>query len=316
MKNTGKKIILTCPRGFCAGVRRAVDIVEAALDRLPRPIYCLREIVHNRQVVAQLRDKGVIFVDDLKDVPCAATLLFSAHGVTPEVRATADRMGFNVIDATCPFVAKVHTEVRRYAAQGYTVLLIGFRKHDEVIGVVGEAPQHVVVVENEAEAEVVGVADSSRVAVITQTTLSADETDKVMRVLRTRFPSLVRPTQSDICYATTNRQNAVMELAGRVKTILVLGSKNSSNSNRLVEVARAKGAAVHLIDSLPDLDAVAMDEIREIGLTAGASTPDSFVNDVVNILKQHGFTEIDEHVFAEEDVHFPLPPQLRGRKQA
>jgi 4-hydroxy-3-methylbut-2-en-1-yl diphosphate reductase len=193
-------------------------------------------------------------------------------------------------------------------------MLIGFRKHDEVMGVVGEAPGNVTVIENEAEASVVQAADFDKVAVITQTTLSADETDKVLRILRKRFPSLIMPPQSDICYATTNRQSAVKQLAGRVRTILVLGSKNSSNSNRLAEVARAQGATVCLIDSLPDLDTIPMDDVLEIGLTAGASTPDSFVNEVISVLKQRGFMATEELVFAEENVHFPMPPQLRGKK--
>ncbi|MBA4388276.1 MAG: 4-hydroxy-3-methylbut-2-enyl diphosphate reductase [Verrucomicrobia bacterium] len=306
-----KTIVLVSPHGFCAGVRRAIDIVEAALDQLPHPIYCLREIVHNRQVVDGLRRKGVIFVNDLADVPPTSTLLFSAHGVTPQVRSKAGERRFNVIDATCPFVAKVHTEVRKYASLDYTIILIGFRKHDEVVGVVGEAPSHVVVAENADEAARLSVKDPEKIAVITQTTLSADETSKVHTVLKSRFPKLVTPAQSDICYATTNRQNAVMALADRVRTILVLGSRNSSNSNRLVEVARTRGAAVHLIDSMPDLDTVPLDGLDEIGLTAGASTPDSFIREVTAQLKRLGYARIEVMQVATENIHFPLPPQLK-----
>lgn len=308
---TRKKIIIACPNGFCAGVRRAIDIIEAALRQLPPPIYCLNEIVHNRQVVDKLKADGVLFVHDMKDVPPGSTLLFSAHGVTPEVRVRAEKLKLKAMDATCPFVTKVHTEVKKYASQDYTIILIGHRNHDEVIGVVGEAPQNVVVVENADEARKVTVSNAARIAVITQTTLSEAETAKVYEELRLRFPALVTPAQTDICYATTNRQKAVRRLAGRVKHILVLGSKSSSNTNRLVEVARAQGALVHLIDSLPDLESVSFSAELEIGITAGASTPDSFIQQAITYLKKHGFETIEELSVATENVRFPLPINLQ-----
>jgi len=307
-----KEILLASPRGFCAGVRRAIEMIELALASGPSPLYCLKEIVHNRQIVDDLRRRGVVFVDDLAAAPAGATVVFSAHGVAPSVRAKAGARGFNVIDATCPFVNKVHSEVRRFCRGGFSVLLIGHRRHDEVIGVVGEAPEHVQVVESCVDAEAIRVNDPARVAVVTQTTLSVEESEQVMTVLRRRFPALQTPETSDICYATVNRQQAVRLLATRSDAVLVLGSRNSSNSRRLVEVARSAGRSAWLISEAADLDPVPLDGVRVLGLTAGASTPESFIATVVANLQHRGFCRVTELCTVKEDLHFALPRQSRA----
>lgn len=302
-----KEILLASPRGICAGVRRAIEMIDLALASEPSTLYCLKEIVHNRQIVDDLRRRGVVFVDGLADVPSGATVVFSAHGVAPSVRAEAGARELNVIDATCPFVSKVHSEVRRFCREGSSVLLIGHRRHDEVIGVVGEAPEHVQVVESCADAEAVCVDDPARVAVVTQTTLSVEEADQVMAILRRRFPALQTPATSDICYATVNRQQAVRLLAARSDAVLVLGSRNSSNSRRLVEVARSAGRSAWLISEAADLDPVPLDGVRVLGLTAGASTPESFIATVVAYLQRRGFRRVTELCTVNEDLHFVLP---------
>ncbi len=303
-----RTILLVSPRGFCAGVDRAVRMAEALLANASGPVYCLKEIVHNRNVIESLRARGMRFVKDLHEVPPGSAVLFSAHGVPPETRTLAGERGLAVTDATCPFVTKVHTEARRYAAQGCSILLIGHRRHDEVIGVAGEAPDHVTVVENAAEARAVTVPHPDRVAVLTQTTLSPDDVASVLDVLRKRFPGLRMPASDDICYATRNRQQAVREAASRVDAFVVLGSANSSNSNRLVEVARAAGCpAAYLAGSATELANLPLDSVHTLGLTAGASTPNPVIKDAVAHLKTRGFTSVDEVVFAREDLHFTVP---------
>ena len=306
-----KRLVVACPHGFCAGVRRAVDAVEAALRNFPPPVYCFNEIVHNRRIVDDLAGRGVVFVRDVADVPEGAVLLFSAHGVTPAVRAAAGRRGLTVVDATCPFVTKVHSEVKRFAARGYGIVLIGKRGHDEVVGVAGEASEHVTVVESVDDACRLAVPDPSRVAVVTQTTLSVDETEAVMRVLRERFPALEIPAGSDICYATTNRQEAVRRVAAVTDRILVLGAHNSSNTNRLVEVARRAGTPADLVCDLDELAAVPLDEVRAVGVTAGASTPQPFVDRVLERLRAQGFRDEDVLSVADEAIRFTLPAAVR-----
>ncbi len=306
----GRSVVLASPRGFCAGVRRAIDVIEAALRRHPAPLYCLNEIVHNRQIVEDLRARGVVFVTSIDDVPEGRVIVFSAHGVAPAVRAAAAQRQLNVIDATCPFVEKVHREVRRFAERGYAVLLVGHRKHDEVVGVAGEAPDAVTVLETLEEARTVAVDDPGRIAVVSQTTLSVEETGAVTGELKRRFPAIHCPAASDICYATSNRQQAVRELAARTPLILILGSPNSSNSRRLVEVARAAGAEARLIDRLDVLETFDLQNVPHLGLSAGASTPESFIGAVLDALRQHGFDRLEELRTTDEDVHFSLPPDL------
>jgi len=306
-----RKIVLVSPHGFCAGVKRAVEMADALLRLYPKPVYCLKEIVHNRQVIDGLASRGIVFVTDVAQVPVGATVLFSAHGVPPTVRAVAASRHLRVIDGTCPFVGKVHREVRRFADRGYSVLLIGHRHHDEIIGVAGEAPDRVTVVETEAQAREVQVPDPAKVAVMTQTTLSAEETEHTLAILRRRFPALQTPSESDICYATRNRQQAVRLFARRADAFIVLGSRNSSNSNRLVEVARAEGCRAHLVSSTADLAGVALDGVDTLGLTAGASTPEHFVHEIIAALKARGFTHFEETAAVKENVHFALPCELR-----
>lgn len=305
-----RRLLLACPHGFCAGVKRAVEIIEATLARFPPPVYCLKEIVHNRQVVGDLAGRGVVFVNDIVDVPAGSIVLFSAHGIPPAVREAAAAHGLRAIDATCPFVSKVHSEVRRYARDGYTIFLIGKRNHDEILGVAGEAPERVVIVEGEAEARSVTIEDPARVAAVTQTTLSVDDAARVMNVLRSRFPALDTPPKSDICYATQNRQRAVQAVARESDFVLVLGSPNSSNSNRLVEVARTTGTPATLVPDAGTLDAMELDGVRTLGLTAGASTPEDFVNGVIERLQACGFGPVEDVTVAEEQIDFALPREL------
>jgi len=307
---TGRTVLLANPRGFCAGVRRAVDMAESLLRLRTPPVYGLHEIVHNRQVVERLQAQGLVVVNTVSEAPEGATLLLSAHGVPPVVRIESAARRLEVIDATCPFVTKVHAEVKRYAAQGFSVALIGHRGHDEVVGVAGEAPDRVTVIESEPEAEAFQPADPERVAVVTQTTLSQAETDRVLEALRRRFPNLRTPPQPDICFATVHRQEAVRRLAQRVARILVLGSANSSNSRRLAEVAAASGAAAHLVSRLEALDALPLNEAC-IGLTAGASTPESFLAESLARLRERGFTRVEELPAAHDEIRFELPPALR-----
>lgn len=305
-----KVLVLITPHGFCAGVERAVELAEGMLRNYPPPIYCLKQIVHNRQIIDDLTAKGMIFVQDIGEVPCGGTVLFSAHGIPPATREAAKAMNLRVVDATCPFVSKVHHEVRQYAAKGYTILLIGHHSHDEIIGVAGEAPEHVIVVASEEEARAVTVPDPAKVAVLTQTTLSLDEVAHIMRILRERFPTLKTPTESDICYATRNRQQAVRLFARQADAIIVLGAENSSNSNRLVEVARAEGCYAALASTIEKLDAIPLEKVQTLGITAGASTPEYFVQKAIAHLKARGFTSVSEEKLIEENIHFPVPKEF------
>lgn len=305
-----RTLILAVPRGFCAGVERAVNIIDSVLRKVEPPIYCLNEIVHNRQVVADLVERGVVFVRNVQDVPRGGILLFSAHGVSPTVRDAARERDLRVVDATCPFVEKVHREVRKYAEQDYTIVLIGKRLHDEIIGVAGEAPQHVTVIENEDDARTLEVKDPSRVAVVTQTTLGEADTQRVMEVLRSRFPELDTPAKSDICYATHNRQQAVRVLAGRADLVLVLGSINSSNSNRLVEVAKSCGTEARLVPDMATLESIPLRDVSVLGLTAGASVPEQYINETIGILRSRRFSEVETAAVATECVSFRIPDDL------
>lgn len=304
-------VVVASPHGFCAGVRRAIEAIELTLEHAAGPVYCYHELVHNRRVVDGLRARGVRFVENVADVPEGATLLFSAHGVSPAVRAEAGARKLQVIDATCPVVMKVHREVRRYAATGYAVLLIGHRNHDEIVGVQGEAPGHVTVIQDAVEAGTVEVPDPERVAAVSQTTLSVEETKRVISILDRRFPGLATPHDGDICHATTNRQRAVKLLAGQAALVLVLGSPTSSNSRRLVEVAKEAGAEAHLIDATEALDAVDVESYDVVGLTAGASTPEPCIAEALAALATRGFAEVKHLEAVEEDVHFALPRNLR-----
>uniref|UniRef100_A0A832ML90 4-hydroxy-3-methylbut-2-enyl diphosphate reductase n=1 Tax=Eiseniibacteriota bacterium TaxID=2212470 RepID=A0A832ML90_UNCEI len=306
---------LAAPRGFCAGVDRAIDIVEMALEVYGAPIWVRHEIVHNRHVVEALRQKGAVFTDDLSVVPEGSVLIFSAHGVSPAVRREAAARKLRALDATCPLVTKVHLEALRYAKQGFTILLIGHRHHVEVEGTMGQAPEHTVLVETVADAERVAVADPSKVAYISQTTLSVDDVRAIVEVLRRRFPALHEPAKADICYATQNRQDAVKELARRCRLVLVVGAPASSNANRLVEVARAHGADSHLIESAGDIRAEWI--AGDVGITAGASTPEAVVQACVERVRGLGAFRVEEFRLVEERVVFPLPGELlaaaRGR---
>jgi len=304
------KLLLAKPRGFCAGVDRAIDVVNLALELYPGPVYVRKEIVHNVHVVNDLRAKGAVFVDELEEVPDGATVIFSAHGVSPEVRAGAATRGLKVIDATCPLVTKVHHEAIRFAREGRPIVLVGHQGHDEVVGTMGHAPEHIHLIGSAEEAETLRVPDADRVAVITQTTLSLDDTSTVVDVLRRRFPGIEAPTRDDICYATQNRQLAVKAMARRVPVILVIGSKNSSNSNRLAEVAQAAGARAYLIDDISQIDATWLVGVESIGITAGASAPEYLVDEVVKYFRAHGVTDIEEIEAVTEEVSFALPPEL------
>jgi 4-hydroxy-3-methylbut-2-en-1-yl diphosphate reductase len=308
-----QRILLARPRGYCAGVERAIDTVERALRRYGVPVYVRREIVHNRHVVADLEAKGAIFVEDERDVPDGALVVFSAHGVAPEVHDRAASRNLSVIDATCPLVTKVHREARRFARRDLTILLIGHADHDEVIGTAGHAPERTVLVQTAEEAATVVVDDPDRVAYLCQTTLSVDDTAVIVDVLRRRFPALQGPPTDDICYATQNRQEAVKAVAARADVVLVIGSANSSNSNRLVEVARAAGAAAHLIDDEGDIDLAWLRDADSIGVTAGASAPEHLVEGVIDFLRARGAELVEDVQVAEEHVVFSPPVQLRPR---
>jgi 4-hydroxy-3-methylbut-2-enyl diphosphate reductase len=303
------EIILAGPRGFCAGVERAIDIVELALEVCRLPVYVRREIVHNRHVVEGLRAKGAIFVDELEEVPDGATVIFSAHGIAPSVREEAARRGLRVIDATCPLVTKVHLEAIRYAREGYAIVLIGHADHDEVIGTLGEAPDRIFVIDSAEEVTTLEVPDPERVAYLTQTTLSVDDTKDVIEALRRKFPRIVGPSRDDICYATQNRQAAVKTVAKDVDVVLVIGAANSSNANRLVEVSKSTGTRAYLINDVRDVRPEWLEGVRRVGVTAGASTPEVLVTDTVEALKRDGGAVREVHV-VEEDVRFALPGEL------
>jgi 4-hydroxy-3-methylbut-2-enyl diphosphate reductase len=303
------EIVLAGPRGFCAGVERAIDIVELALDVCGPPVYVRKEIVHNRHVVETLRTKGAIFVDELTEVPDDATVIFSAHGISPAVRDEAQRRGLRVIDATCPLVTKVHLEAIRYAREHYTIVLIGHENHDEVVGTLGEAPDRIVVIDSAAAVERLEVRDPEKIAYLTQTTLSVDDTRDVIAALRRKFPKIVGPSRDDICYATQNRQAAVKTVASDVDVLLVIGANNSSNANRLVEVARNHGTRAYLINDVRDLRSEWLAGARRIGVTAGASTPEVLVSGAVEALRREGVVVREVRV-VEEDVRFGLPQEL------
>jgi 4-hydroxy-3-methylbut-2-enyl diphosphate reductase len=308
MTSPPNTLYLAAPRGFCAGVDRAIDIVDMALQVYGAPIYVRHEIVHNRHVVDDLRQKGAIFVDELRDVPAGAVVIFSAHGVSPEVRREAEARGLKSLDATCPLVTKVHLEALRYAQQGCTIILVGHRNHVEVIGTMGEAPEAIVVVETPEEARRIEVRDPQRVAYITQTTLSMDDLREIVDVLRERFPAIHEPAKDDICYATQNRQNAVKALASRCRMVLVVGAPTSSNANRLVEVATAHGARAALIEAPEDIRTDWID--GDMGLTAGASTPEAVVRACIDRVCTLGNYRVEEITLTEERVMFPLPGEL------
>ncbi|MBI2159181.1 MAG: 4-hydroxy-3-methylbut-2-enyl diphosphate reductase [Candidatus Rokubacteria bacterium] len=309
MPSAVAEILLAGPRGFCAGVERAIDIVELALSVCPPPVYVRKEIVHNRLVVETLREQGAIFVDELDEVPDGATVVFSAHGISPAVREDARRRGLRAIDATCPLVTKVHLEAIRYARENYSIVLIGHEDHDEVIGTLGEAPERIFVIASADEAEKLEVPDPDKIAYLTQTTLSMDDTRDVIEALRRKFPRIVGPSRDDICYATQNRQAAVKRLANDVDVLLVIGSANSSNAIRLVEVARTAGTRAHLINDVRDIRPAWLEGVRRVGVTAGASTPEVLVTETVAALSGRGVSVREVHV-VEEDVRFALPQEL------
>ena len=311
-----QQIVLAGPRGFCAGVDRAIDIVELALQVCPPPIYVRKEIVHNRHVVEALRAKGAHFVDELDEVPDEATVIFSAHGISPAVRAEAQRRGLRVIDATCPLVTKVHLEAVRYAREGYSIILVGHADHDEVVGTMGEAPDRMFVIAHPEDVDKLTVPDPDKVAYLTQTTLSVDDTRDCIEALRRRFPKIVGPAKDDICYATQNRQAAVKMVAGAVDVLLVIGAANSSNANRLVEVSTVLGTPSYLINDKNDIRPEWLEGAGRVGVTAGASTPEFLVTEVVEELRRaHGSSVREVHV-VEEDVRFGLPRELEDTARA
>ncbi len=306
-----KRVLLASPRGYCAGVERAVETVERALEHYGTPIYVRKQIVHNAHVVRDLEARGAIFVETEDEAPEGATIVFSAHGVAPSVHAVSAELGHNTIDATCPLVTKVHVQARRYAAEGYKVVLIGHAGHEEVVGTMGEAPEATVLVESVGDVERLDFPPGTRLAYITQTTLSVDETGEIILALRRRYPDIHAPKKEDICYATSNRQWAVKEMLAEIDVLLVIGSRNSSNSNRLVEVARAGGVAAHLIDDERDIDASWLDGAETVGVTSGASAPEKLVGRVCDWFRALGVDAIEPYQLVEEDVTFRLPVELR-----
>jgi 4-hydroxy-3-methylbut-2-enyl diphosphate reductase len=307
-----EKLLLAAPRGYCAGVDRAVQTVERALELHGPPVYVRKEIVHNKHVVEKLRERGAVFVDELDDsVPAGAVTVFSAHGVSPAVHADAERRALRTIDATCPLVTKVHREALKFASEGYTIVLIGHSGHEEVEGTMGEAPEHIVLVETEEDVDALEIADPEKVAYISQTTLSVDETRTIIGRLRERFPQITGPRTDDICYATTNRQAAVKQMASECDLVLVIGSQNSSNSQRLVEVARDYGADAHLIDNEAQVREEWLANKRVVGISSGASAPEELVQRLVAYFRERGVEDVAEFEVVQEDVRFMLPKQIR-----
>jgi len=307
-----EKLLLAAPRGYCAGVDRAVQTVERALELHGAPVYVRKEIVHNKHVVSQLRERGAIFVEELDDtIPEGAITVFSAHGVSPAVHADAQARSLQTIDATCPLVTKVHREVVKFAREGYTIVLIGHAGHEEVEGTMGEAPDSTVLVETEADVDALEIADPDRVAYVSQTTLSVDETLAIIVRLRERFPNIVGPRTDDICYATTNRQAAVKQMAGHCDLVLVIGSQNSSNSQRLVEVARELGCEAHLIDNAGQVQEEWIEGKRVVGISSGASAPEELVERLVAYFRERGVESVEEFQVVQEDVRFMLPKTIR-----
>ncbi|HKF79275.1 MAG TPA: 4-hydroxy-3-methylbut-2-enyl diphosphate reductase [Thermoleophilaceae bacterium] len=311
MSGAPERLLLAAPRGYCAGVDRAVHTVERALELYGPPVYVRKEIVHNKHVVEQLRGRGAIFVEQETEVPEGETVVFSAHGVAPSVHANAEARTLQKIDATCPLVTKVHVEARKFASQGYTIVLIGHEGHEEVEGTMGEVPEHIVLIETEEDAEELEVEDPDRIAYLTQTTLSVDETDRIIRRLRERFPTITGPRTDDICYATTNRQLAVRQMARECDLVLVIGSRNSSNSNRLVEVARDHGAESHLIDNEEQVREDWLEGKRVVGISSGASAPEELVQRLVDFFRARGTEDVSEFEVVQEDVRFMLPKEIR-----
>ena len=305
------RVLLASPRGYCAGVERAVETVELALTHYGAPIYVRKQIVHNAHVVRDLEARGAVFVDDEAEVPEGATIVYSAHGVAPSVHRRSGELRHNVIDATCPLVTKVHVQAKRYAAGGYTVVLIGHAGHEEVVGTMGEAPESTVLVESVEDVGRLDFPPGTRLAYITQTTLSVDETREVITALRARFPDIHAPKKEDICYATSNRQWAVKEMLEQIDLLLVIGSRNSSNSNRLVDVSRANGVASYLIDDETDIDPAWLDGVRTVGVTSGASAPEKLVARVCDWFRARGVDRIEPYQMVDEDVTFRLPVELR-----
>ena len=315
MTEKEKRILVATPRGFCAGVSYAIEIVDRVLDQHGPPVYVRHEIVHNRHVVDRLRQRGACFVEDLSIVPEQSLLVFSAHGVSPAVRAEAESRHLRVIDATCPLVTKVHLEVLRYAGQGYEILLVGHRGHVEVDGTLGHAPDRIHLVETVEDVASVQLQmqNPDRVAVVTQTTLSVDDTREIVAAIRQRFPTVKTPGKDDICYATQNRQTAVKALAAKCDLVLVIGSPTSSNANRLVEVAEREGTTAELIETPDDIDAEWLNGVDTVGLTAGASTPEELVSQTIASLSTAGFPNVETLETAKENVVFPLPRELRSQ---
>jgi 4-hydroxy-3-methylbut-2-enyl diphosphate reductase len=314
---TPEKLLLAAPRGYCAGVDRAVQTVERALELHGPPVYVRKEIVHNKHVVASLRERGAIFVDELDDsIPEGAVTVFSAHGVSPAVHEDAERRGLRTIDATCPLVTKVHREAVKFAAEDYTIVLIGHAGHEEVEGTTGEAPEHIVLVQTEDEVDALEVPDPEKVAYISQTTLSVDETRAIINRLRERFPSITGPRTDDICYATTNRQAAVKQMAAQCDLVLVIGSTNSSNSQRLVDVARAAGAQAHLIDNETQVEEAWLESARVVGISSGASAPEELVDRLVGFFRDRGTKTVETFEVLREDVRFMLPKVIRQQLAA
>ena len=311
-----KRVRLAAPRGYCAGVDRAVETVERALDMHGPPVYVRKEIVHNKHVVEQLSERGAIFVEEETEVPEGELVVFSAHGVSPAVHENAEARKLRTIDATCPLVTKVHVSARKFADQGYTIIMIGHAGHEEVEGTMGEAPEAITLVETIADADSVEVADPEHVAFITQTTLSVDETAEIIEHLRERFPKIVSSKSEDICYATTNRQIAVKELAAQCDLVLVIGSTNSSNSNRLVEVARDHGADSHLIDNASQVQEEWLEGAETVGITSGASAPEELVSELVEFFRARGTDDIAELKTVDESVRFMLPKKIRSELAA
>jgi 4-hydroxy-3-methylbut-2-enyl diphosphate reductase len=311
MADAPETLLLAAPRGYCAGVDRAVQTVERALELHGAPVYVRKEIVHNKHVVEQLRERGAVFVESETEVPEGAVAVFSAHGVAPSVHVNAAARGLRTIDATCPLVTKVHVEAKKFAAEGYTIVLVGHAGHEEVEGTMGEAPEHIVLIENEDDVDRLEVSDPQKVAYISQTTLSVDETRAIIDRLRERFPAIIGPRTDDICYATTNRQAAVKQLARECDLVLVIGSRNSSNSNRLVEVAREHGSDSYLIDNESEVREEWLEGKRVVGITSGASAPEELVQRLVGFFRDRGTGDVRELEVVQEDVRFMLPKVIR-----
>ncbi len=306
-----QRVLLASPRGYCAGVERAVETVERALEHYGAPVYVRKQIVHNIHVVRDLEARGAIFVEDERDVPRGATVVYSAHGVAPSVHENSRDLGHDVIDATCPLVTKVHVQAKRYAANGFTVLLIGHADHEEVVGTMGEAPDSTILVQDVREAEALELPPGEPVAYVTQTTLSVDETGEIIATLRRRFPDIVGPKKEDICYATSNRQWAVKDMLAEIDLLLVIGSRNSSNSNRLVDVARAASVPAYLIDDESEIDERWLEGVETVGITSGASAPERLVNRACDWFRARGVDRIEPYRMVDEDVTFRLPVELR-----